>query len=110
VSVPHKPLRIEDLAAQELWAAVEEYEVRAPGLGTRFLTAIDATLGHIAAFPHTGAAVPSVAHQAVRRFPVRKFPFQIVFMETSDALWVLVFAHNRRRPNYWRQRISTDLR
>jgi toxin ParE1/3/4 len=110
VSVARKPLRIEDHASQELWAAVEDYEARASGLGRRFLAAINVTLNHIAAFPHTGAAVPRVTQQAARRFPVRKFPYHVVFMEAEDVVWVLAFAHDRRRPNYWRRRISANLR
>lgn len=103
-----KPLRIEDDAAQELRAAIEWYESRLPGLGLRFLHAVETTLGHIEAFPRSGAPIPSVAHLPVRSFPVRKFPFHVVCLDTGDTLWVLAFAHDRRRPNYWRRRISVD--
>jgi toxin ParE1/3/4 len=105
VSALRKPLRIENHAAQELRAAVEWYEARVPGLGKQFLDAIGITLRHMASFPNSGAAVPRVVREGVRRFPVRKFPFHIVCFETDDAIWVLAFVHNRRRPNYWRRRI-----
>lgn len=106
-----KPLHIEHEAALELEEAVLWYEQRRAGLGARFLDAIDATLENIAAFPRAEARVPRVsAGIPARRLPVNKFPFHVVFLETEHALWVLAFAHDRRRPNYWKHRVRPQIR
>jgi hypothetical protein len=40
-----------------------------------------------------------------RRMLVKRFPYSIIFVEHNEDLWVIAFAHNRRRPGYWRERL-----
>ena len=40
-----------------------------------------------------------------RRAPVRRFPFHVVYLELSDEIRILAFAHDRRFPGYWHSRI-----
>ena len=36
-----------------------------------------------------------------RRFPLRKFPYSIVYYVRGEELRVVAVAHHRRRPGYW---------
>jgi toxin ParE1/3/4 len=36
-----------------------------------------------------------------RRFPLRRFPYSIVYYIRGDELRVIALAHHRRKPSYW---------
>ena len=97
--------RAEPEASAELDEAALWYEQRRSGLGIEFLEAIDSALEFIARFPQAGAPVPGVLLDLpVRRVPVRQFPFHVIYLEVSDAIRILAFAHDRRSPGYWQSR------
>lgn len=99
------PFRTEPEAAAELDEAALWYENQRAGLGVEFLEAIDVALSHIARWPQAGDPVPDVPPDLpVRRVPVGRFPYHIVYLETSDTVSILAFAHNRRQPGYWHPR------
>lgn len=101
-----KPIRLEDEASDELSHAATWYEQRQPGLGRRYLQAVDATFQQISRIPRAGAPMPRVpAALGVRRVPVKGFPYIVVFLETADAVRVLAIPHDRRRPGYWLPRV-----
>ncbi len=105
-----KPVIVEEEAERELSAAYAFYEREVPGLGDAFLDVIDDQLGRIAASPGAFALAPRVARKlSVRRAVVRRFPFVVVFMELSAEIRVLAFAHQSRRPTYWRTRVRRRL-
>ena len=100
-----RPFRTEPEASSELGEAAQWYEQRRSGLGIEFLEAIDTALQFIARFPEAGAPVPGVPLSLpVRRAPVRRFPFHVVYLELPDAIRILAFAHDRRSPEYWHSR------
>ena len=39
-----------------------------------------------------------------RRFPVRKFPYSIVYYVRGEEIRVIALAHHRRKPGYWAAR------
>jgi hypothetical protein len=41
----------------------------------------------------------------LRRARVRRFPHAVVFIELSNEIHVVAFAHLRRRPLYWVSRL-----
>jgi toxin ParE1/3/4 len=99
-------VRTEPEASAELAEAGLWYEQRRAGLGVEFLDAIDATLEFITHFPEAGSPVPHLPKDLpVRRVPVRRFPFHVVYLQLPDAIRILAFAHDRRLPAYWRSRI-----
>lgn len=100
-----RPLRTEPEASAELNDAALWYESQRPGLGVEFLDTIDLTLSHIARWPQAGVRVPDVPPDLpVRRAPVRRFPYHVVYLEMSDHIRILAFAHDRRLPGYWQSR------
>jgi toxin ParE1/3/4 len=99
-------LRILDAAAEEAAEAAAWYERRRPGLGHDFQRAVDAALDLLEdqAVPLVPAA-GSAARSGLKRLILRRFPFDIVIRETRDELIIVAFAHQSRRPEYWRRRI-----
>jgi Plasmid stabilisation system protein. len=97
-----KPFRAQDEASQELDYAARWYEERRSGLGDRFLSSVDETLDQISRFPGAGAPVPRVPPELpVRRAPIKGFPYHVIYLETAEAIHILAFAHDKRRPLYW---------
>lgn len=101
-----KPARFEDEADAEYRAAGRWYEERVVGLGIEFFDAVDAALDRIARLPKAGALVRRLpVDLQVRRAPATRFPYHMVYLETSSTIRVLAIAHDRRRPGYWISRL-----
>ena len=99
------PFHIENEAVGELEEAAAWYEQQRSGLGGEFLEAVDDALAFIARWPDAGTPVPDVPPDLpVRRAPVRRFPYHVVYLEMTDAIRILAFAHDRRLPGYWHTR------
>ncbi len=101
-------VHVEDEADQEYRAAARWYEGRRPGLGTEFLEAVDAALIQIVRLPRAGAPAPRLpADLPVRRAPVKRLPYHVVYIyiETALTIRVMAVAHDRRRPEYWKSRL-----
>ena len=81
------------------------YDAQRFGLGRDFLDMVDRALRRIELAPRPGTSVPGVPDHDVRRVPLRRFPFHIVYVELPDRIQVLAVAHQRRRPGYWNRRI-----
>lgn len=97
-----RPCRVEPPAEQELLAAADWYEEQRPGLGVDFLAQVDLAIVRVVEGDH-GTPVPGAGPSA-RRIPVARFPFWVVFMEQDEHAVVVAFAHERRKPGYWRTR------
>lgn len=41
-----------------------------------------------------------------RKFPVRRFPYSVVYVTVGDKIFVLAVAHGRRKPGYWKHRVK----
>ena len=42
----------------------------------------------------------------LRGFVVRRYPFTIVYRVAGETIWILAYAHHKRRVSYWRDRAS----
>ena len=100
-----KPLAVDDGAEAELRAAIIRYEEERPGLGAQLWDEIQHTLDLVQARPGIGERVRRVrVRGTVRRFPVRRFPYFVVYRELPEQIQIIAFAHHRQRPGYWRNR------
>jgi toxin ParE1/3/4 len=98
-------LRILEAAAGEAVEAAGWYEIQRPGLGTDFEQAIDAALDLLQEdilplSPMTGIA----GRRGAKRLGLRRFPYDIIVRQIGDEIVVIAFAHQSRRPGYWRDR------
>jgi plasmid stabilization system protein ParE len=95
VEVRLRPEAEQDLLETALW-----YEANEPGLGSRFLDQVQATLSDIANQP----AAYTVVHASVRRALVKRFPFGVFYTIEDDGAVVIAVLHGSRHPRTWRQR------
>lgn len=97
--------RFEPEAAQELEEASLWYQRQRPGLGTEFLDAIESCVTAVLRWPRAAATVMELPDAVVvRRAPVGRFPYHLIYLETAVAIRILAVAHDSRRPGYWLHR------
>mgnify|MGYP000886619848 CR=1 FL=1 len=100
-------VRLEPEAEAELYAAAARYEREVRGLGKDFVAATRAVRQRLRRWPNSGSFVDDVDPTlGVRRFPVARFPYQIVYVRVGDDVHVIAVAYDGRKPGYWRDRIS----
>ena len=87
-------------AEVELWDAVAYYEDKADGLGLDFETEIERSLQTICESPVRWP----LRQDGTRRYLTHRFPFLVVYTCQDDHVWVIAFAHCKRRPGYWAER------
>ena len=99
-------VQFEDEADAEYRQTGRWYEDRRGGLAAEFFDEVDAAIRRILDFPHIGTRVPRVPSDLpVRRHAVKRFPYSVVYLESSDVLRILAVAHDRRKPEFWKNRL-----
>lgn len=98
-------VRIGAAARADVADASRWYDAQRSDLGLDFLRAIDRAIARIEAAPRVGSRVPGVLDPDIRRVPVRRFPYHVVYIELTDRAQILAVAHQRRRPRYWIGRV-----
>ena len=98
-----KPLIIEEEADRELAGSVDFYEERRTGLGLEFKTAAQQALKTIAAAPERWP----IGNHGTRHYVMVRFPFVIHYINMPDKLWIVAFAHAKRKPGYWAKRLQS---
>lgn len=98
-----KPIVPHPDAEAEFHQEVEFYESRQAGLGVRFRSSIEAAVQRIREQPNF---YPRYEDTECRECPVDTFPHVIYYLEREDYIWVLAFAHQRRKPGYWLRRLT----
>lgn len=100
--MPGKPLRFHSEAIAEALGAHDWYAERSERAARLFLEELDAALERVSEAPQRWPRYLS----ETRRLPLHRFPFFVVYVETTEAVEVLAVAHGRRRPGYWRHRVK----
>ncbi len=93
-------LSIHEAAEAEINEAADFYDTKSLGLGRVFIDEIERAIGHISEFPE---AAPLIRGR-VRKRPIAKFPYSLVYSVRPDEIRLLAVAHQKRRPFYWRGR------
>jgi len=96
-----KQIIIDSEAEIELSESVDYYERKVTGLGLEFERAVGKAIEVIRSDP----ARSPVQKSGTRRFVMKRFPFVIHYLELTETIWILAFAHTSRRPGYWRRRL-----
>ena len=86
-------------ARRELDDILRRIAAEARPAAVRFMEQTEATIQFLLDFPDAGVAIGG----SVRRFPIRPFPYHVVYAP-GPPVRVLAIAHERRRPDYWRDR------
>ena len=69
-------------------------------LGLAFIAEFERAVGLLSAYPRLGP----LWRGTTRRFPLRRFPYRIIYQVKPEELRVIALAHQSRRPGYWRGR------
>lgn len=96
-----KPYKLHPEARSDLLAAAEYYERKSWFLAGRFAMEMDRLVGEVCANP--GLYRP-FSRETRRHFGGR-FPYAVIYVEQTDHVLVLAFAHFKRRPGYWIDRL-----
>jgi len=97
-----KPIRVHPEAQLEAEAAIEWYGHRSPSAAGRLVVELRSALDRIQQSPNQ---FPTLAFDT-RRIILGRSPYTIVFRETTTEIEIVAIAHGRRRPSYWRERLS----
>lgn len=99
------PVTILDEAQAELREAVQFYEDKRPGLGFDLAVEAESAVELIQRAPDRW----QLRDDGTRRYLLHRFPYIVVYLVLNDHIWVIAFAHCRRRPGYWSERAEQGL-
>src|SRR4051812_21286253 len=98
-------IHVEVLA--EIRATVAWYDKQRPGLGREFLAELRHTTAQLRAAPNISTPDRTAPREAcVRRRRVQRFPYAVVFAESSTEYVVIAVEHLARLPGYWLVRLD----
>jgi plasmid stabilization system protein ParE len=86
-----------EAAEQELLSEIGYLELRGSGLGHRFFDEVRRTENLLVRFPQSAEEILP----GIRKRPLRKFRYSIIYSVEKDELLILAVAHHSRRPEYW---------
>jgi plasmid stabilization system protein ParE len=89
-------------ADAEITEAARYYESRQPGLGTDLLGEVEQAFDYISTNPEASQKIG----RRVRRKPLWRFPYNLVYAVYPERIRIVAFAHQKRRPFYWRKRLK----
>jgi plasmid stabilization system protein ParE len=89
-------------ADDDIAEAYNWYESREPGLGEEFLRCLEARILTIQRQPE----IYRVAVDEFRRAFMRRFPYEIFYEPTNDAIVIYSVFHYSQDPQKWRKRLG----
>lgn len=93
-------------AEQELEEALGWLDDISTTLSAEFAVLVEDTLTLLASRPGIGAPILHPPEAAgLRRHPIRRFNYLIIYEPTPGGIFVYAFAHQRRKPGYWAGRV-----
>jgi hypothetical protein len=96
-----RPVKYHPHARSEVIDSALFYDGRSHGLGERFLQAVESTEVLICQHPLLGQPYEA----GTRKCRVKRFPFALIYKESSGGIMVYAVAHFSRRPGYWTERL-----
>ena len=89
-------------AEAELAAAATFYKQQAGvALASAFLAEFARVAGLLVGNPGLGTRTESELHV----YPLRRFPYSLVYRAVGTSIRILVVGHQHRRPGYWHGRV-----
>lgn len=100
-----KPCVLHPQAKADLLAAVEYYERESWAIAGRFSDEMERLVAEVGANP----SVFRPFHKNARRHFRFRFPYAVIYVERASEVQILAFAHFKRRPGYWVERLLREL-
>ena len=96
-------IRFLSVANREVDDAVKWYESKEEGLSREFLDELDRVVRIVRLYPQAGMQI----EPDVRRFPLTRFPYSLIYGIDEQTIVVLAVAHQQREPRYWADRVDS---
>lgn len=96
-------LRFASEAADEVEAAKEWYAERSLLAARVFVEEVAAAIDRIGEAPDRWPKGPA----GTRHHRVHRFPYSVVYRVKDDDIQVVAFAHAKRKPGYWKDRLKS---
>lgn len=87
-------------ARKEIAEAVEFYSQYSTELSVKLLTRFYETTDLIVQAPLR----PQLIRRRYRKLNLRQFPYKVIYRVARNTVYIVAFAHQKRRPYYWRGR------
>lgn len=88
-------------AAAEFRAYIEHLRTNADvRIAEDFIFSAERALKQACRFPESGSPFGEA-----RRIVIQGFPLDLVYVADEGDVYIVAFAHHRRRPGYWRTRL-----
>ena len=88
-------------AAQDLRDAAEFYRAHAGiALSQSFFGEFERAVSLLLEHPQLGG----LWRRGKRRYPMKRFPYFLIYVVSGEEIRILAVAHYGRRPGYWRSR------
>jgi plasmid stabilization system protein ParE len=87
-------------AEEEFLEAVSYYEAQVPGLGERFDAEVRAAGARLLRYPEIGPFIDT----ELRKLVLDRFPYYVIYSVSSEAVYIVAVAHEKRKPGYWETR------
>jgi toxin ParE1/3/4 len=92
-------------AEQEFEAALNFYQVEAGrAISKGFLNEVVRISKLLQEYPEFGTPVSSLSASGLRRYPLKRFPYDLMYRVKGDTIRILAVAHQHRKPGYWQGR------
>ncbi len=85
------------LAKQELYDAINYFEIEFKGLGNQFKEEVKKAVKRISDYPEAW----SVVKDDIRKCLLHKFPYKLLYSIEKDHIFIIAVAHLHRKPDYW---------
>lgn len=100
-----KRVLFQSQATEEFEDAISYYEAQKPGLGRELRKEVEWSVNQIQRYPSLGARYKDTS---IRRLTLRRFPYLLFYLETTEVIWIIAVAHGSRKPGYWQDRKIVD--
>lgn len=89
-------------ALEEYERAALYYAEREPGLGLRFIEAVEGCIRRILEAPTRWQLI----EEDIRRCFTRVFPYGVLYTVEPDCILIVAVMHCSREPDYWKLRVA----
>lgn len=92
---------IEPAALAELKDSRDYYRTHvSPKIAAAFMSEIESGIERWRSYPEVGTPIS----KRLRKLPLQKFPYSLIYHFSIEALTILAVAPQRRSPGYWAKR------
>ena len=97
-------IRQHPAATAELDEALDWYAQRNPRAAEALWREVQHARALVIALPR---AAPAISPHA-RRLVLHGYPYDIIYCLAGEEILVVAYAHHKRRPGYWRERLGNS--